>query len=540
MKGNELKREIDTFIEDNAKYMPIASKILKRVGHDVHPDSSLFWGMFTDDIKQSRNSARDFNFDTLPTEANGWSGLTEVGKAQYVKETRWLQQVWEHSFAKARQSDCLQRVRQPFQCGLYKDVTMQGNDSDGVLNYWCLLSMTRPTDEQHRTEVEEWLNNSYLSLWKNNVAWDVVLQEVREYIEEAKVLGLRIKWMSTGRRFMQALQRDNKMCFELMPFKKGGPDPQDCILHLEELVGVIEANVAESQEASKAKKNAMIAQVLAAQTDEDSQAAWNSFMRDDCQQAMFMQRRIREASKPHSDIGPGVCRHYAAGNTCRFGDRCKFEHTIAERQKRRPDTGFYPEGKFSSKTAFNGRPAGTKCFADKCSQPKNSKGAFCLECHRRAVKKGGIRTRDGQWRSFPLTGGQQAIKRANMAATEDSQVFWVSQEGMAIEQEIWDDAVQRNDGFDDATLDKIYEDANADEPNAMQAIMDGGHPFAYDYSARPLPQEDNEAHFASGGEKRRSSQEDRDDDAKRPRNGVPSAASIVERVRARAAQHGNQ
>ena len=107
--------------------------------------------------------------------------------------------------------------------------------------------------------------STIISLWKNNVAWDVVLQEVREYIEEAKVLGLRIKWMSTGRRFMQALQRDNRMCFELMPFKKGGPDPQDCILHLEELVGVIEANVAESQEASKAKKNAMIAQVLAAQ-----------------------------------------------------------------------------------------------------------------------------------------------------------------------------------------------------------------------------------------------------------------------------------
>ena len=100
--------------------------------------------------------------------------------------------------------------------------------------------------------------------------------------------------------------------------------------------------------------------------------------------------------------------------------------------------------------------------------------------------------------------------------------------------------MQRNDGFDDATLDKIYKEANADEPNAMQAIMDGGHPFAYDYSTRPLPQEDQEAHFASGGEKRRSSQDDRDDDAKRPRNEVPSAASIVERVRARAAQHGNQ
>ena len=440
MKGADLKLNMQTFIEDYQKYLPLSRHFLSRIGKDIHPDTGLFWGVDPNDRKADFNDGVKHIFEVLPTESNNWSGLSEAGRAQYVKETKWVQQVLEHSFSKAKQIDVVRRIRQPFSCGLYKDQMMNGNISDGVLNYWCILSMTRPTDEQHRNEVEHWLNNSYLKMWQNNVAWDVVLAEVRGYIDEARMIGLRIKWMSTGRRYMQALERDNRMCFELMPFKKGGPDPQDCILHLEELIGAIEANVAESKEATKAKKHAMVAQIVDADGDMESMQAWDDFMKNDCEQAMFIRKRFNDTmgSRAKDERGPGVCKFYANGQTCRFGKTCRFEHSINEQQHRRPRPDFYPEGKFKQPRVFDKRPIGNQCFAQGCKQSKNAKGAFCLECHRQAVKKGGVKTKDNKWVKFPFSGGSSGIKRANLAATEEANVFWASDDGMRIVQDIED------------------------------------------------------------------------------------------------------
>ena len=49
--------------------------------------------------------------------------------------------------------------------------------------------------------------------------------------------------MSTGRKIINALAKDTRMCFDTRAFKRGGPDPQDSLLYLEQLMGVIEAGV---------------------------------------------------------------------------------------------------------------------------------------------------------------------------------------------------------------------------------------------------------------------------------------------------------
>jgi len=177
MKGGQLVANIDSFVAEHRNDMPLSRHFIRRIGHDLHPDTALFWGVNAADSASGMTNAAGI-FTVLPTEANNWAGLQGEAKVRYLQETGWLWNVWVKAFQEAGATELLYRILQPFQCGLYHDETAVGARGDGVLAYWCLLSMTRPADEQHRTEVEEWLNTSYLKLWQNNVAWDVVMKEI--------------------------------------------------------------------------------------------------------------------------------------------------------------------------------------------------------------------------------------------------------------------------------------------------------------------------------------------------------------------------
>ena len=83
-----------------------------------------------------------------------------------------------------------------------------------------------------------------------------MIKEIRADITEAKTLGLHIKWMSTGRKIINALVKDTRMCFDTRAFKRGGPDPQDSILYLEQLMGIIEAGVVDESHGATDRKRA--------------------------------------------------------------------------------------------------------------------------------------------------------------------------------------------------------------------------------------------------------------------------------------------
>ena len=125
----------------------------------------------------------------------------------------------------------------------------------------------------------------------------------------------------------------------MMPFKRGGPDPQDCILHLEKLIGLIESNVAEDSSAAKSKKTAMMAVIANSGTWEEAEDQWRDFMEADMPQAFAMRQQARKFgnfsgpnAQPRGDrfndsTQPvGLCRAYASGAGCRHGDNCRFKH----------------------------------------------------------------------------------------------------------------------------------------------------------------------------------------------------------------------
>ena len=96
---------------------------------------------------------------------------------------------------------------------------------------------------------------------------ELLTQGLRELIDEAKILGLRIKWSLTGRLILRALQSNNTLCFDTRPFKRGGADPQDCILYLEQLLEVLEKSAGSTSSVNKDKKRAFLALMANAETN---------------------------------------------------------------------------------------------------------------------------------------------------------------------------------------------------------------------------------------------------------------------------------
>ena len=52
---------------------------------------------------------------------------------------------------------------------------------------------------------------------------------------------MKIKWTHTGSLWMDAMENDAKMTVALEKFKKGGPDPDDCIVTLMDMAEEISA-----------------------------------------------------------------------------------------------------------------------------------------------------------------------------------------------------------------------------------------------------------------------------------------------------------
>ena len=85
-KGSQIIGSFSGFAKQVSHKLTIARHYIERIGHDVHPDTGVFWGIKTGE---------------LPHRGNDFAGLPDVVKPIYKKETLWLWDKMIVTFEKA-------------------------------------------------------------------------------------------------------------------------------------------------------------------------------------------------------------------------------------------------------------------------------------------------------------------------------------------------------------------------------------------------------------------------------------------------------
>ena len=311
--------------------------------------------------------------------------------------------------------------------------------------------MTRPVDEEQRNKVEEHLNNSFCLLYKNDMAWDVCIKETRPWIVEAKLLGLRIKWMYTGRRWLNALSSNIKVYSAATAFKSGGEDPQDCILYFEKFLGVLEKETMADVGARKEKKMAYSA--LSQDIGRESNVLSDFIAEDVVQEhrdAHDLQDDVAFAAEQQRRI---PCRF---GVKCRNPHSCRFYHPELGRNGNsdRNQGAIFVKGA-SRLTREWQQPrqdrqrndARRQCFSKGCDRIPFKGKALCLECHRKSISQKVMTGKDDIRRAYVA----QDINVDNQLF-EESEAFF-KQDDINNAEETWNsvrqEALQASASMDD-------------------------------------------------------------------------------------------
>ena len=108
-------------------------------------------------------------------------------------------------FAAQVSASTMRDIQSAFLYGLDGDLTARCDYGDGVTAYWALLAKFRPLDSTYRQDVENWLDRCWTKFKRYDGSILTTVAEIKKYVVEAKMTGVRVKWHKTGKRWIAYL-----------------------------------------------------------------------------------------------------------------------------------------------------------------------------------------------------------------------------------------------------------------------------------------------------------------------------------------------
>ena len=366
--GQELSKNFDHYIESQGEKYNVLHPYAERISRDITPTSGTFYRPPQKDSKKPYNE--------VPREI----------RKRYAEQNEVLYKIWKVKLDDSTLNECLRT----FTYGTDNEMEAKIQEGDGLGIYWALMSMFRPLSDIWKEDVEKYITDAHYIFTSTSTN---MLQEIgvlKEKIGEARLLGIRIKWFTTGKVWYQALSNRPRYNTALQDYHKPKKiDTDDCIVFLEAMVKDIQVIAREElsipDTTSKLYVNGQMAN-LANTSDFD-------YPGED--EEMMFAAKGGKGGKPYQSRRYGDARQSqnlgrGRGPIDRIKRAAQIEYKHDERES--PSGGRpYRDRAYAAADGKLGHAYTRKdcCFAKGCPGPKpEGVFQFCTGCHKMGLDKG--------------------------------------------------------------------------------------------------------------------------------------------------------
>lgn len=131
--------------------------------------------------------------------------------------------------------DLIAKLHGEWRYGMHQSKTTKVPNESGVNLVWGLMTMFRPAGAEHRIKIEETLNKMH-EKFNNKSRPHEVIDEYRKYLNEAIELGIKIKWLNTGRKIVIRVNKMDSMYAPVLnKYLEDDIDLDDAALRIDKL-----------------------------------------------------------------------------------------------------------------------------------------------------------------------------------------------------------------------------------------------------------------------------------------------------------------
>ena len=404
LRGQELVINMDSFMEKNASTFKVTKVYTDRVGHDIDPIEGTFF--------------------TPPSAQNKYASVPASFRNRYIAENKKL---WTIIIANVAPATVRELVS-PFDYGVRGEKTAQVLINDGVSLYWALLSKYRPLTDTYKSDVEDFLDRSWLLMRRYDSSVLHNLKKILGYIAEAKLLGIRTKWHKTGGKWFQLFNKKSQYAVEMAPFGKCTVDSDDSVILLEKMaqeilkVAVQEFTSADTNEGFV--QMAMIAELCDPNTtldeSQDATDLWVQAMAGAIDEdekdkrgvqvvpgnALAQARALagshpgrQNSRKPMQPPFRGLGANRGSGYG-RGGRAARARPRAFNAEEEEEEEQFNAGSLLAAQAVPKGWDKKSGCFNQGCPGTKYKSFDFCSTCHKTGMQSGSLTGKDGK--DYPI------------------------------------------------------------------------------------------------------------------------------------------
>ena len=188
-------------------------------------------------IKRIVSDRVEGSFWKPPTKSEDFVGVAKWEYEEYKRQSKLL---WDQMKLKIPK-EIFVSITQPEPSGYYGvEDTVCGEVDDGVLAVYVLMTLYRPNDSDHVSDLQDFMANTPYLVLSPRANLKKVIDDIAAPLEEVVALGVKIPWKTSGQAFIDTLIKAQPVYQPyLHQYRLMATDPEDSATHFKVLLAKV-------------------------------------------------------------------------------------------------------------------------------------------------------------------------------------------------------------------------------------------------------------------------------------------------------------